>query len=96
MLPIKTSPAKETRRRTALNGSDVGDIEYASSHHSNEGSPQKSLLSHAHQPSEKHLVRSSHPVPQAVAYGKRMLKPVPAFCACGWAVISASATSAEI
>ncbi|CAK0746787.1 hypothetical protein CVIRNUC_001718 [Coccomyxa viridis] len=55
MLPIKTSPAKETRRRTALNGSDVGDIEYASSHHSNEGSPQKSLLSHAHQPSEKHL-----------------------------------------
>ena len=70
MLPVKTSPAKETRRRTALNGSDVGDIEYASSHHSNEGSPQKSLLSHAHQPSEKHLVRCSHPASHAVAYGQ--------------------------
>ncbi len=74
MLPIKTSPAKETRRRTALNGSDVGDIEYASSHHSNEGSPQKSLLSHAHQPSEKHLVRPSQPAPHAITHWERMLK----------------------
>lgn len=53
MLPVKTSPAKETRRRTGVNGSDVGDVE---SHHSNEGSPQKSLLGHAHHPSEKPLV----------------------------------------
>ena len=54
MLPIKTSPAKETRRRTGLNGSDVGDIEYAQSHHSSsEGSPQKGLLSNAHHPSDK-------------------------------------------
>ena len=54
MLPIKTSPAKETRRRTGVNGSDVGDIEYAQSHHSSsEGSPQKGLLSNAHHPSDK-------------------------------------------
>lgn len=57
MLPIKTSPAKETRRRTGLNGSDVGDIEYAQSHHSSsEGSPQKGLLNNAHYPSDKPLV----------------------------------------
>ena len=57
MLPIKTSPAKETRRRTGLNGSDVGDIEYAQSHHSSsEGSPQKGLLNNAHYPSDKPMV----------------------------------------
>ena len=92
MLPIKTSPAKETRRRTALNGSDVGDIEYASSHHSNEGSPQKGLLSHAHQPSEKHLVRSSHPAPCCCCVGwyrKKKLRAMLACCAFGWAVINA-------
>jgi hypothetical protein len=60
MLPIKTSPAKETRRRTGVNGSDVSDIEYAQSHHSSsEGSPQKGLLSSGHYPSEKHLVSFS-------------------------------------
>ncbi len=57
MLPIKTTPAKETRRRTGLNGSDVGDIEYAQSHHSSsEGSPQKGLLNNAHYPSDKPMV----------------------------------------
>lgn len=51
MLPVKISPSKETRRRNGANGSDAGDIEYANPHHSNEGSPQKALLSHSHYPS---------------------------------------------
>ncbi len=71
MLPIKTSPAKETRRRTGLNGSDVGDIEYAQSHHSSsEGSPQKGLLSNAHHPSDKPLVSiEAHFTPAACPSG---------------------------
>ncbi|BDA41827.1 Mannan endo-1,4-beta-mannosidase 4 [Coccomyxa sp. Obi] len=53
MLPVKVSPSKETRRRNGANGSDVGDIEYANPHHSNDSSPQKALLSHSHYPSDK-------------------------------------------
>jgi hypothetical protein len=56
MLPVKISPSKETRRRTALNGVDGGDAEYG--HNSNDSSPQKGLLSHSHYPSpDKPLVR---------------------------------------
>lgn len=65
MLPVKVSPAKETRRRTGLTGADAGDVEFANPHHSNDSSPQKALLSHSHYPSsDKPLVcpaaRSSH------------------------------------
>lgn len=59
MLPVKTSPSKETRRRNGANGSDAGDIEYANPHHSNDSSPQKALLSHSHYPSDKPMVCST-------------------------------------
>lgn len=67
MLPVKVSPSKETRRRNGANGSDVGDIEYANPHHSNDSSPQKALLSHSHYPSDKPMVRhTSAPLPMCL------------------------------